>query len=51
MEHRAQGNLRDLGDGTLDGLRLFEAVQPTWNLLEPSAGPTLSQARMTPAWE
>jgi aryl-alcohol dehydrogenase-like predicted oxidoreductase len=29
---------------TLDGLPLFEAVQATWNLLEPSAGPALSEA-------
>jgi aryl-alcohol dehydrogenase-like predicted oxidoreductase len=27
-----------------DGVPLFEAVQATWNLLEPSAGPTLSEA-------
>jgi aryl-alcohol dehydrogenase-like predicted oxidoreductase len=29
---------------TLDGSWLFEAVQATWNLLEPSAGPALSEA-------
>lgn len=28
----------------LDGSRLFETVQATWNLLEPSAGPALSEA-------
>jgi aryl-alcohol dehydrogenase-like predicted oxidoreductase len=28
----------------LDGRRLFSAVQSTWNLLEPSAGPTLAAA-------
>jgi aryl-alcohol dehydrogenase-like predicted oxidoreductase len=28
----------------LDGLRLFETVQATWNLLEPSVGPALSEA-------
>src|SRR3984957_12601843 len=28
----------------LDGLPLFETVQATWNLLEPSAGPALSEA-------
>ncbi len=28
----------------LDGLRLFDAVQSTWNLLEPSAGPALAAA-------
>jgi aryl-alcohol dehydrogenase-like predicted oxidoreductase len=27
-----------------DGARLFDAVQATWNLLEPSAGPMLAQA-------
>ncbi len=29
----------------IDGVRLFETVQATWNLLEPSAGPALSEAR------
>lgn len=29
----------------LDGVRLFDAVQATWNLLEPSVGPTLQAAR------
>jgi aryl-alcohol dehydrogenase-like predicted oxidoreductase len=29
----------------LDGMRLFETVQATWNLLEPSVGPALSEAR------
>jgi len=29
---------------TLDGSPLFESVQATWNLLEPSAGPALSEA-------
>jgi aryl-alcohol dehydrogenase-like predicted oxidoreductase len=29
---------------TVGGLRLFETVQATWNLLEPSAGPVLSEA-------
>src|SRR3977135_2662288 len=28
----------------LDGSRLFETVQATWNLLEPSAGSALSEA-------
>jgi aryl-alcohol dehydrogenase-like predicted oxidoreductase len=28
----------------LDGLRLFETVQATWNLLEPSVGPALAEA-------
>lgn len=29
----------------VDGVRLFDAVQATWNLLEPSAGPALAEAR------
>jgi aryl-alcohol dehydrogenase-like predicted oxidoreductase len=28
-----------------DGVRLFNCVQATWNLLEPSAGPALKEAR------
>jgi aryl-alcohol dehydrogenase-like predicted oxidoreductase len=28
----------------VDGVRLFDCVQATWNLLEPSAGPTLADA-------
>jgi aryl-alcohol dehydrogenase-like predicted oxidoreductase len=28
----------------VDGARLFDAVQATWNLLEPSAGPALAEA-------
>lgn len=28
----------------VDGVRLFDAVQATWNLLEPSAGPALAAA-------
>jgi len=28
----------------VDGVRLFDAVQATWNLLEPSAGPALAEA-------
>jgi aryl-alcohol dehydrogenase-like predicted oxidoreductase len=28
----------------IDGVRLFDAVQATWNLLEPSAGPALAEA-------
>jgi aryl-alcohol dehydrogenase-like predicted oxidoreductase len=27
----------------IDGVRLFDVVQATWNLLEPSAGPALSE--------
>lgn len=30
---------------TVEGIRLFDAVQATWNLLEPSAGPALREAR------
>ena len=29
---------------TVDGTRVFDAVQATWNILEPSAGPTLQAA-------
>ena len=29
---------------TLDGSPLFDAIQATWNLLEPSAGPALLEA-------
>src|SRR5262249_37296586 len=29
---------------TVDGVRLFDCVQVTWNLLEPSAGPALHAA-------
>ncbi len=29
----------------VDGVRLFDTVQATWNLLEPSAGPALQAAR------
>jgi aryl-alcohol dehydrogenase-like predicted oxidoreductase len=37
--------LRKAMEITLDGLRLFETVQATWNLLESSVGPALSEAR------
>lgn len=30
---------------TIDGVRLFDAVQATWNLLEPSTGEALQEAR------
>jgi len=30
---------------SVDGVRLFDAVQATWNLLEPSAAPTLAEAK------
>jgi aryl-alcohol dehydrogenase-like predicted oxidoreductase len=39
-----QTTLRKAMAVTLDGVPLFEAVQATWNLLEPSAGPALSEA-------
>jgi aryl-alcohol dehydrogenase-like predicted oxidoreductase len=29
----------------VDGVRLFDTVQATWNLLDPSAGPALREAR------
>ncbi len=29
----------------VNGVRLFDAVQATWNLLEPSSGPALAEAR------
>ena len=29
----------------VDGRRLFDSVQATWNLLEPSSGPALAEAR------
>ncbi len=33
-------------DVQVDGRRIFDAVQATWNLLEPSVGPALSEARL-----
>jgi aryl-alcohol dehydrogenase-like predicted oxidoreductase len=36
--------LRRALDVTVGGARLFDAVQATWNLLEPSAGPVLALA-------
>jgi aryl-alcohol dehydrogenase-like predicted oxidoreductase len=36
--------LRRAADVLLDGVRLFDCVQITWNLLEPSAGPELASA-------
>jgi aryl-alcohol dehydrogenase-like predicted oxidoreductase len=32
-------------DVSVDGVGLFDAVQATWNLLEPSCGPALARAR------
>jgi len=37
--------LRRALDVTIAGVRLFDSVQATWNLLEPSAGPALQAAR------
>lgn len=37
--------LRKAMDNKLDGVRLFETVQATWNLLERSAGPALLEAK------
>jgi aryl-alcohol dehydrogenase-like predicted oxidoreductase len=37
--------LRQALDVTVGGDRLFDCVQATWNLLEPSAGPALALAR------
>jgi aryl-alcohol dehydrogenase-like predicted oxidoreductase len=37
--------LRRAMDITIAGERLFDCVQATWNLLEPSAGPALQAAR------
>ena len=31
-------------EATVDGMRVFGAVQATWNLLEPAAGPALAAA-------
>lgn len=32
-------------EATVDGVRLFDTVQATWNLLERAAGPALAEAR------
>ncbi len=41
---RQAETLRRALDVTVDGERLFDAVQATWNLLEPSAAPALAEA-------
>jgi aryl-alcohol dehydrogenase-like predicted oxidoreductase len=41
---RQADTLRKAMEITLDGSRLFETVQATWNLLEPSVGPALLEA-------
>lgn len=41
-----QGEVLDRALGLeIDGVRLFDAVEATWNLLEPSVGPYLAGAR------
>lgn len=42
---RQAETLRKAMEVRIDGRRLFDAVQATWNLLEPSAGPALAEAR------
>jgi aryl-alcohol dehydrogenase-like predicted oxidoreductase len=32
-------------DARVDGVNVFQAVQATWNVLEPSAGPALAEAK------
>lgn len=34
----------------IDGVRLFDAVQATWNLLEPSSGAALAEAHAAGLW-
>lgn len=41
---RQRDVIRGALDVHLDGVRLFQCVQATWNLLEPSAGPALAEA-------
>ena len=36
--------IRRAFDASVDGVNPFQSVQATWNLLEPSAGPALSEA-------
>jgi aryl-alcohol dehydrogenase-like predicted oxidoreductase len=44
-EWGSQGAVIDRAlETTIDGVRLFDAVQATWNLLEISAGPALRRA-------
>ena len=42
---RQADTLRRAMEVHVDGVRLFDAVQATWNVLEPSAGPALRDAR------
>lgn len=41
---RQAETLRRAMDVTVDGMRLFDCVQATWNVLEPSVGPALAEA-------
>jgi aryl-alcohol dehydrogenase-like predicted oxidoreductase len=41
---RQADTIRRALDTRVDGVPLFSSVQATWNLLEPSAGPALSEA-------
>jgi aryl-alcohol dehydrogenase-like predicted oxidoreductase len=42
---RQAETIRQALEVVIDGERLFDAVQATWNLLETSAGPALAEAR------
>lgn len=42
---RQAETLRKALEVEVDGSRLFDAVQATWNVLEPSSGPALAEAR------
>jgi aryl-alcohol dehydrogenase-like predicted oxidoreductase len=42
---RQADTIRAALDVRMDAVRLFQTVQATWNLLEPSAGPALAEAR------
>jgi aryl-alcohol dehydrogenase-like predicted oxidoreductase len=42
---RQSGVVRRALDVSVDGVNPFQTVQATWNLLEPSAGPALADAR------
>lgn len=42
---RQADTIRRAFDATVDGINPFRCVQATWNLLEPSAGPALAEAR------
>jgi aryl-alcohol dehydrogenase-like predicted oxidoreductase len=42
---RQADTIRSAFDAQADGVNPFQCVQATWNLLEPSAGPALGEAR------